>query len=294
MHTFFNGLHDPPRPRYDRLGDGRRAWELKGRATNLKRPFRQTAALVFAAWAAVSAAGCLRGNIPWRETREIPPHFFVREWLLGADRRAVPIEESFAEAADEDGPPLGEPHGARMSVQRAQVYLSDGRRRAFIKQYRDDVRFWPSPDGRRLAVQHVWRDGPLEIVDAERRVRPLPDAALAELAPTYNDYPLGFVQWDDGRHLIAASVHTPAKRGYPYVARWRVDVLTGDRELVADEMLLLSGHVADWRLIPLPPNPTPEQAEAILRPLAESGTEWIRKTAQEYLRDVRRLKEGRE
>lgn len=253
---------------------------------------RQIATLFLAACAAASAAGCIGRAVPWRETRDIPPHFYVREWLLGADRRAAPIEETLAEAADENGPPLGEPHGTRMSVRRALVYRRDGGKREFVAQYRDDVRFWPSPEGRRLAVQRVWRDGPLEIVGADGRVRPLPDAALRGLAPTFNEYPLGFVQWEDGRRIVAASVHTPEKRGYPFVARWRVDVVTGDRELLAKEMLLLSRQVADWRLLPLPPDPTPEQAEAILRPLARSEVEWIRKTAQEYLDNLRRTGDG--
>ena len=256
----------------------------------MKKPLRNSAVLAVAG-AALLAAGCLHRPMTWREERAIPPHFFVREWLMGAGQRVVPIEESFAEAEEENGPPLGEPHGVRMSVRRAQVYLvGEGRRKDFLTQYRYDVRFWPSPEGVRLAVQRVWRDTPIEVVDARGRVLPLPDAALEGLPPTYNEYPLGFVQWDNERRLVAVSIHTPKARGYPFVARWRVDVMTGERALVDEKLLLLSPRVADWRLLPLPQDPAPEQAEAILQPLADSETEWVRQAAQEYLDNIRRLR----
>ena len=99
------------------------------------------------------------------------------------------------------------------------------------------------------------------------------------------------MKWDpDSRHIIAASVHTPQSRGYPYAAKWRFDVDTGERELLGEWLLLLSKEVAERRLEPLPPEAEPDRVVEILERLAESDESWVRRAALATLATVRERK----
>lgn len=246
----------------------------------------------------LGAVGCSSAPRPWGESRQIGDRFFVRESLIGARGRAVPIERSFVDAdAKAQWPPLGEPHGSRMTVRNAHVYVLENDSRRHVKSYRrfvrneeryyEDVRLWPSPDGRKLAVQRVWRDRPIEIIDAEGNVRPLPDRAAEGIEPTYHEYPFGFVQWaDDSRHLVLVSVHTAKARGYTFVAKWRVDARTGEREKVGETLLLLSDQVADWRLVPIQIEPSLSEVAETLRAFERDQEGWVRKAALQNLERV--------
>lgn len=271
-----------------------------------RRPGTALAVLIATCFLAC-ASGCTNKPAPWREDRQVTRHFFVKEWLLGADQRAVPIEESFVELP-EDGqwPPLGEPHGPRVLVTRARLYAVKNGDRKFVKSYgyflrnglrvKEDVRLWPSPDGRKLAVQRVWRDGPIEIVDAQGDVSVVPETDTKDFPPTFRDYPFGFVQWaEDSRHIVAVSIHTHESRGYTYVAKWRIDIETGERELLSETLLLLSDQVADWKLIPIPIQPSLAEIADILRPFEASEEDWVRRATLENLaRVLRKLAEGEE
>lgn len=273
----------------------------------MTRILHNTVHILAVAFALLGAVGCTSGPVSWRESRRVGDRFFVVETLKGAEGRAIPVERSFVDAdAEEQWPPLGEPHGSRMMVRAAHVYLMENGDRSRVKSYRrfvrdgqrhyENVRLWPSPNGRKLAVQRVWRDRPIEIIDAEGKVRPLPDEATEGIEPTYHEYPFGFVQWaDEGRTLALVSIHTPQARGYTFVVKWRVDTQTGEREKVSETLLLLSDQVADWKLVPIPIEPSLNEVAEILRGFERHQEDWVRRTALENLeRVLARMARGEE
>jgi hypothetical protein len=145
------------------------------------------------------------------------------------------------------------------------------------------VRFWPSPDGRRLLSQTAWRDRTIRIVEADGEVNRLPSEAVEGLPPTYSRYPLAFLRWfPDSRHILAVSTHTPEARGYAFLSVWKIDTETGERKLLEERLLLLSKQIADWRLEPLPPDARLTDAiEALHRMTSAANPDgWVRQAAR--------------
>ncbi len=231
---------------------------------------------LLAAAVTAAASGC-RGIKPWREDRDIGPNFHAEEWMIGTLERAVPIEDSYrrelaavltvgpnAEAADIEMAD-GEPHGFGLRISKAIVQVGKPNSWKTVREYEGDYRFWLSTDQRRLLAQTAWRDSKIEIIHADGQVKGLPDQALKDLDPTYAEFPYGFVRWlKDSRRIVALSIHTPKARGYPFVARWVLDVDTGARALVDENLLILSTDIANWRLVPIPTRPKLHEVAALL------------------------------
>jgi len=232
------------------------------------------------------------------------------EWMRGTKERAVPVGaeidgekprfqdsqpgimawiEDMASAPAEAAAkhPRAEPHGFTVEITEATVFVRGEPKDRFVKKYRGDVRFWPSPDGRRLLQQAVWRDGPIEIVEDAGVVRPLPRAALEGMAPTFSRYPLAFVRWlDDSVRIVAVSVHTDEARGYAFLAKWHVNTVTGEKELQEERLLLLSAEVSDWRLVPIEAGATARQVLPILQTLRSDKDAWVRKSAGQAIERI--------
>ena len=222
------------------------------------------------------------------------------------------------EGADE-----GEPHGLTVDVVKARVYVNtpDGRR--LVREYEEgesrdlppdevlterpqqpgvivragltgkyrlwydregDIRLWPSPDGTRLLTQKASRHGPIEVIASDGSVKPLPAATAKGLASTYSRFPFAFIQWEpDSQHIIAVSTHRPEARGYAFLARWRLNMLTGQRKPLGEWLMLLSDEVGDWRLVPVPEGASIQQAQSALRNLTQGEALWVRHAASQAL-----------
>jgi len=255
-------------------------------------------------------AGCSGKPKPWREQRVVEPHFELVEWMRGTKERVVPV------GADIDGdraqfsnpqpgvvgwmrdlesaggrdaaPPSREPHGFTVEITEARVYLRSGSKRRLIKKFKGDLRFWPSPDGTKLLLQKVSRDGRIRIIDSTGQVAPLLGRAVEGLDPTFNKYPFSFVRWDeDSQHITVLTAHRPEARGYVFVARWRMHTASGERTLVDERLLLLSDEVSDWLLKPIPSGATAGQVAPILRRLTGHDDAWVARAAREALARIR-------
>ena len=265
---------------------------------------------------AVWCVGCRTKAKPWREQRTVGPHFKLVEWMRGTKERIVPVGSDIEgdrpefhdrqpglvgwmqdlESGKADGtkapaaaPPFGgEPHGFTVELTRAKVCVKTDKLR-LVKEYKGDVRFWPSPDGMKLLQQKVSRDRPIEIIDNKGEVKPLHEKAVLGLPPTFSKYPLAFIAWaPDSRSIVALSVHTAEARGYVFLAKWRVDAVRGNRTLIEERLLLLSSEVSDWRLVAIPKRASAKQVRPLLQELARSKDTWVRRAALGALYRVNR------
>jgi len=264
---------------------------------------RLTFLLLLAAVLVTAAGGCRGTPKPWREDRDIGPNFRAEEWMIGTLERAVPIEDSFrqelaavltvgtdAKAVDVELSD-GEPHGFGLRISKASAQTRKGGSWKTAREYEGDWRFWLAPDQRRLLAQTAWRDSKIEIIHADGQVKGVAEAALKDLDPTYAEFPFGFVRWlKDSKRIVVLSIHTPKARGYPFVARWVLDVETGERALVDENLLILSTGIANWRLVPIPTRPKLHEVAALLDKMAQDQRmePWLREALKRTQAEIKK------
>jgi hypothetical protein len=200
-------------------------------------------------------------------------------WLRALEKQEITPKE-LASLPSYDG----EPHGATIRLTRARLYHRIGGERNLLKKYEKDVRFWPAPDGRHLVVQDVSGYGPIDLVNYAGDVSGLPPLAFEGLETTYRGYPFTFIRWvADSWRILCATVHPPEVRGYLFLTKWNINVITGTRERVSERLVLVSPIVSDWRLVPIPNGAPAKRIQPILERLTRDETEWVRNSAREAL-----------
>ena len=256
----------------------------------------------YVAAALMAVAGCSTKPKPWREDRNIGPHFFVEEWVLGTTDRTEPIEAKLEEAVAASIPNLSpgqplpgldsEPHGLKVRVTGAELYRRIGGDLKHMGAFEGNIRFWLSPNKMQVAAQDAWRDSKMRLFGISGRKRELPQGAFKGLPPTYRGFPFAFLCWaPDSLDIQVTSLHPAKVRGYPYLARWRVTLSSGHRELLGQRILLLSKEVADWRLIAIPQDATLQDVARVLQKTADDSKGWVKRSALDALELVRKRME---